>query len=73
MSKTNNVGSKILRIGKVIIASYAVALGVTILVIIIGMFFVGIEAINELVFGNARVLLVVFTIAAFPFVSKYLK
>ena len=73
MSKAKNAGSKILRIGKVIFASYAVAVGVTILVIVIGMFLVGFETIDKLVFGNVRVLVPLVTIAAIPFVSKYLK
>ena len=73
MGKTKNAGSKILRIGKVIFASHAVAVGVTILVIVIGMFLVGFETIDKLVFGNVRVLLPIVTIAAIPFVSKYLK
>ena len=73
MSKAQNVGSKILRIGKVVFASYAVAIGVTILVVVIGLFVVGFEAIDKLVFGNVRVLIPIATIVAIPFVNKYLK
>ena len=73
MSKTQNFGLILLRIGKVIFASYAVAIGVTILVIVIGMMFVGLEAISEFVFENVRVMTPIVTIVAIPFVSKYLK
>jgi hypothetical protein len=73
MSETQSTGAKILRIGKVVFASYAVAVGVTILIFVIGLFIVGFETIDKLVFGNVRVLVPIVTIVAIPFVSKYLK
>jgi hypothetical protein len=73
MSETQSTGAKILRIGKVFFASYAVAVGVTILIFVIGLFIVGFETIDKLVFGNVRVLVPIVTIVAIPFVSKYLK
>ena len=73
MSKAQNVGSKILRIGKVVFASYAVAIGVIILLCVIGMVLVGFETTDKIVFGNIKVLVPTVTLVAIPFVSKYLK
>ena len=73
MSKPHNVGSKALRMRKVIFASFAVSVGVVILIFVLGLFVVGFETIDKLVFGNTRLLVPIVTIVALPFVNKYLK
>jgi len=73
MEKTNKAGSKIFRIAKVMFASYAIAIGATSLTFTLGSLIFGFENVDEYVFGNIRVLMVVFTIVAIPFVAKYLK
>ena len=59
--------------GKVLFASYAVAVGVLILVVVIGEWFVGFDVIDKHVLGNAGLLLLFLTAIAFPFVQRCLK
>ena len=73
MSKPHNAASKVLRMGKVIFASFAVSVGVVILIFVIGLFVVGFETVDKLVFGNTRLLVPIVAIIALPFVNKYLK
>ena len=65
--------NKFLRFGKVLFASYALAIGVLILSIVIGLFLVGFKNVDEHVLGNAGVLLVVVTLVSLPFINKKLK
>ncbi|MCK5497676.1 MAG: hypothetical protein KAI77_00655 [Gammaproteobacteria bacterium] len=62
-----------LRFGKVFFASYAVAIGVFILSIIIGSFLIGFEDVDKHVIGNAAIILVIVTLISLPFVNKKLK
>lgn len=61
------------RFGKVLFASYAVAVGLLILTVVVGLFVVGFEPVDKYVLGNGGVILILLTATAFPFVRKHLK
>lgn len=64
---------KLKRGAKVLIASYAVAVGVAILAIVIGLFLFGGDAIDNIIEKYSPFILLVLTILSMPFVSRFMK
>jgi hypothetical protein len=72
----NNSDSKqfsIFRLGKVLFASYAFAVGGLILTIVLGAMVLGFEVVDGYIENYSGYILLLFAIAAFPFVWKHLK
>jgi hypothetical protein len=68
---TKTIG--ILRLGKVFIASYGVAIGAYILGIVIGMWLFGFEKVDNYISNYMGLTLLAITIATAPIVNKYLR
>lgn len=70
---TGKPSHSIAHYGKVIFASYGVAVGGVILLNVVGLFILGFEAVDEYLLENTWLVLLGITILALPVVSRYLR